>query len=116
MFKPQTPFNVPLLLLNPVMTTKNYGVAKKVYPEANSGLLFFGSFRTFGGTERDVNGVFSVLNTAVIETWFRPDIKSHSRVYVPSTGGMYEVIGTPENINMQNQYLKFKVSEVKGGA
>lgn len=116
MYKPSTPFNVPLLLLNPVGVTKNYGVTKKKYPEPQSGMLFYGSFRTFGGTEREINGVFSVLNTAVIETWYRPDIKADSRVYVPQTGELYEIIGTPENIGMRNQYLKFKVSEAKGGA
>ena len=80
------------------------------------GYMYYGSFRTFGGTERNVNGVYSIENTAVIETWFRPDIKANCRVYVPQNGATYEIMGDPENIDMRNQYLKFKVKQVKGGA
>lgn len=115
MYKPQTPFSVAFRLLIPSVT-KKVGVEAKSYPDANSGLLFYGSFRTFGGTERNVNGVYSVENTAVIETWFRPDIKANCRVYVPQNGATYEIMGDPENIDMRNQYLKFKVKQVKGGA
>lgn len=114
-YKPAAPFNVPLILLQP-----NYsnvlGVQKKTFPPASEGKLFYGSFKTFGGTERDVNGVFSLENTAVIDCWYRPDIKADCHIVVRSTGVEYEIIGEPENINMQNQYLKFKVIGVKGGA
>lgn len=115
MYKPQTPFSVALRLLIPSVT-KKVGVEAKSYPDANSGLLFYGSFRTFGGTERNVNGVYSIENTAVIETWFRPDIKSDCRIAVLQTGEIYEILGEPENIELRNQYLKFKVRQVKGGA
>ena len=93
-----------------------YGVNQLVYPDPEDGILIFGNFRTFGGTERDVNGLYSVENTANIETWYRPDIKSNCRIYVPGTGEYYDVLGEPENINMRNQYLKFKVLQIKGGA
>lgn len=115
MYKPQTPFSVALRLLIPSVT-KKVGVEAKSYPDANSGLLFYGSFRTFGGTERNVNGVYSIENTAVIETWFRPDIKSDCRIAVLQTGEIYEILGEPENIELRNQYLKFKVRQIKGGA
>lgn len=112
-YSPAAPFSVPMKLLIPTYTTIS-GVRKKTYP--TDGELFFGSFKTYGGTERDVNGVFSVEDTANIETWFRPDITSGCRIIVADTGAIYEIIGEPENINMRNQYLKFKVSRVKGGA
>lgn len=111
-YKPTTPYNVPMLLQIPTYT-KVDGVEKKTFAD---GGLIFGSFRTFGGTERDVNGVISVENTAVIETWFRPDIKSNCRLYIPSLGVVFEIMGVPENINMQNQRLKFKVIAIEGGA
>ena len=50
MYKPQTPFSVALRLLIPSVT-KKVGVEAKSYPDANSGLLFYGSFRTFGGSD-----------------------------------------------------------------
>ena len=40
------------------------------------------------------------------------DGEGRIRVY----GKDYEVLGTPENINMANTYLKVKVKAVKGGA
>lgn len=114
-YQPSVPFNVALVLLEPVYSNA-LGVQKKTFPPVCEGKLFYGSFKTFGGTERNVNGAYSVENTAVIDTWYRPDIKADCHVVVRSTGMEYEIIGEPENINMQNQYMKFKVIGVKGGA
>ena len=114
-YKPTTPFSVPMMLLIPTEST-SYGVTKDVYPTIDKGVPFFGSFRTFGGTEREVNGAYSIENTATIETWFRPDIKSNCRIGIPQTGMIYDILGEPENISMRNQFLKFKVIGIKGGA
>lgn len=114
-YRPTTPFSTPLVLLIPTKS-KSIGVNGYTYPELENGKLIFGSFKTYGGTEREVNGAYSVENTAVIETWFRPDIKSNCRIGVPETGAVYDILGEPENISMRNQFLKFKVMEVKGGA
>lgn len=113
-FRPSTPFNVPLILLVPTITTVS-GVDKKSFPALSEGIQFFGSFKTYGGTERDVNGIYSIIDTASIETWYRPDIKSNCRIGIPDTGAIYEILNEPENINMRNQYLKFRVKRVKGG-
>lgn len=115
MYKPATPFNTPLALLTPTYSDA-YGVSQKTYPSVEQGELIFGSFRTFGGTERDVNGLYSIENTATIETWFRPDIKSNCRIANLLTGEIYDILGEPENIEMRNQFLKIKVQQVKGGA
>jgi hypothetical protein len=116
---------IPLVLLTP--TYKNVsGVNKPIYPTIQEALdvkdekgnrlnLFFGSFKTYGGTERDVNGVYSIEDTANIETMYRPDIKANCRI-AREDGATYDIIGEPENINMRNQFLKFKVRRVKGGA
>ncbi len=114
-YRPQLPFTQPLRLLTPTYQTTS-GVRKKVWPKTDDGALIFASFRTFGGTERDVNGVYAVEDTAEIETWFRPDIQSGCAVAFPDTGALYEIVGEPENIERRNQYLKCKVSRVKGGA
>lgn len=113
-YKPSTPFDVPLMLLIPTYS-KVSGVSTKAFPSPENGILFYGSFKTYGGTERDVNGIFSIIDTATIECWYRPDIKSDCRIYVPSTEAIYDVWNEPENINMRNQYLKFKVKRITGG-
>lgn len=114
-FKLAAPLTTPMMLLIPTYS-KEYAVDVKTYPGINDGIPINGSFRTFGGTERDVNGIYSVENTATIETWYRPDIKSNCRIGLPQTGEIYEILGEPENIEMRNQYLRFKVMQVKGGA
>ena len=108
-------YDKPMKLLLPITTTV-LGVPKKTFPEPEEGLLFFGSFKTYGGTETTVNGVYSVEDTANIETWFRPDIVSGAKIYVPDNNGIYEIIGEPENLNLRGQRMKFKVRRVKGGA
>ncbi len=110
---------IPLILLIP--TYKNIsGVNKKTYPTIEEALqdkdkLFFGSFKTYGGTERDINGIYTIEDTANIETWYRPDIKANCRIAL-ETGEIYDVLGEPEDINKRHQFLKFKVRRVKGGA
>lgn len=115
LYRPSQPFTIPLVLLVPTYQTVS-GVKKKVFPDVKDGILFVGSFKTYGGTERNVNGIYSVEDTAIVETWFMPEFASGCRVAVASTGATYDIIGEPENIDMRNQFAKFKISRVKGGA
>lgn len=111
-YRPNLPFIVPLTLLIP---KKAYvkGVHQKYYPE--TGDTIYCSFRTFGGTERESNSVYSVENTAVIETWYRPDIKADCAV-MTQDGIQYEILGTPEDIEQRHQFLRFKIRAIEGGA
>ena len=113
-YKPAAPFNVPMYLLNPTVTTVK-GVAVKKYDEATE--LINVSFKSFGGTESVSNGVLTVADTVTVETWYRPDIKAHSRLMLAEDSAkVYEVIGEPEDIELRHQFLKFKVQRVAGGA
>lgn len=115
-YRPQLPFTVPMVVLAPSYSTVN-GVKKKTFPALENGIQIFGTFKTYGGTERAVNGIYSVEDTANIETWFRPDITSGCRIALANNPtAVYEVISEPENIELRNQYLVFKVSRIKGGA
>lgn len=115
-YKPSLPFSVPAHILTPTTTTVK-GVVKKTYNNPTENNLFYCSFRTFGGTESSSNGVYSVVDTANIETWFRPDIKANCRIVLAEDSSkVYEVIGEPENIELRNQFIKFKVQRVTGGA
>ena len=113
-FKPQL-FTTPLKLLIPTYENVK-GVTIKKYPNIDESPLIFASFKTYGGTETNNNGIYSVIDTANIETWYRPDISSDCQILNLINNGKYEVIGEPENINMRNQYLKFKVRRIKSGA
>ena len=102
----------PVQLLTPTYTTYN-GVAKPTYPA--SGEVIFVNWKAYGGTEREVNGVYSVIDTAQVVTWWRSDIKSDCRIKLEN-GTIYSIIGEPENIERQGVFCKFKVERVKGGA
>ena len=112
-FKPSSPFSVPMKLLIPV-TTQSYGAGKKTFSDPEDSELFFGSFRTFGGTENLQDGVFTIIDTAVIDTWFRPDIKADCKIYLCDSGQIYDIISDPEDIGFRHQYLQFKVRKAGG--
>ena len=109
-YRPKDPFATPIELLNPTYETVK-GVSVKRYPE--TGEVIFCSFKTYGGTESNANDQYSVIDTANIETWYRPDITSASRIKLDSKS--YDVIGEPEDILQRHQYLKFKVRAITGG-
>lgn len=110
MYRPSEPFTTVLEILKPVYKTVK-GVTVKEWEAIGS---FSCCFKTFGGTESVVNDQLTVVDTANIETWFRPDITSASCLRLGAK--MYEVIGEPEDIEQRHQFMKFKVRGVKGGA
>lgn len=90
------------------------GVNKKTYE--SDGILRFCNFSTYGGTETKVNDVVTVEDTAQIVAWYYPDITSGDHIKILTTGAEYEIIGEPENIELRNLEMTFKVRRYKGGA
>lgn len=114
-YKPDKPYDVPMLLYPVTGTTYVKGVQVNTYQK--TGVLFFGSFATYGGTEREVNGVRVVEDTATVGTWFRPEFAASGRVALAnSPGKLYEIVGQPEDIEQRHQHLRMKLSRVQGGA
>jgi len=91
------------------------GAPEYTYIDATDPVIFC-SFKTYGGTESVVNGLISIDNTASLVTWYRPDIKASDRIELLQDGSLWEIIGEPENVEMRNQTLMFKVRKVTGGA
>lgn len=112
-FKPAFPYSTPIELLIPSYT-KQKGVTVKSFPTV--GIRLNCSWKTYGGTETTTNDLYTIIDTANVETWYRPDIKADCRVRLLSTGEVYEIIDKPENVNVRNQFVKFKVRAVEGGA
>lgn len=113
-FKPAV-FNVAMKLLVPV-ESYSYGVLTKTYSEPANSETIFGSFKTFGGTENIQDGVFTLIDTAVVNTWYRPDITADCRIYICDTGAIYEIAGEPEDIALRHQYMQFHLRKVGGKA
>ena len=115
MFRPSEAgqMTTPLQLQQPVNVV-SYGVNKKTYKNIKG--VVMANFKTFGGTEKNDNGIITVEETAQVVCRYRPDIKSDTRVVLLQTGAVYEILGDPENIEMRNMFLKFKLRRVTGGA
>lgn len=101
------------MILVPVYSTSK-GVTKKTF--SDTGDIVFCNFKTFGGTESVKNDVLTIVDTANIETWFNPIIKSDCRIKLLDTGKIYDIISEVENIDMRNQFIKFKVRAVSACA
>lgn len=108
-YRPKVPFTTVAELFNPTVTVIK-GVTVKSYTKVDD---INCSFRTYGGTETLDNGVLTIIDTATIETWYRPDITASSQIKV--NGKTYEVICDVEDIELRHQFLKFKVRGVRGG-
>jgi hypothetical protein len=114
-YRPSKPFDTPLLLYPVIGTENKKGVPVKTY--ATEGILFFGSFATYGGTEREVNGVYSVEDTATVETYYRPEFAASGRVALANNQAkLYEIVGEPEDIEQRHQFCKMRLTRCKGGA
>lgn len=113
-YKPAKDFHTPMYLYTVTGYEEKIGVQKPVYSE--TGILFFGSFATYGGTERTVNDVLVVEDTATVATWYRPEFAANARVALAETGKLYEITGEPENIEQRNLYTEMKLTAVRGGA
>ena len=115
MYRPAeaTQMTTPLMLQTPT-SERVGGVLKKTYTDAEG--IVFANFKTYGGTEREVNGAYVVEDTANIVCWWRPDLTAGCRLKRLTDGAIFEIIGEPENIELRNMFFKFKVRRVKGGA
>lgn len=112
MFRPEEikRLRTPAELLTPIYSEYN-GVSKKTYPD--HGALIYINFKSRGGTDTVVNGIYSVISTAEIVTWYRDDIRSDCRIKINSD--LYEIKGEPEDVELQHQVMILKVEKVSGG-
>ena len=113
-YRPTVPFSTVLIVLKPVISMVG-GVRTKTLPDLDEGFKIHASFKSYGGTERIMDGIVAIDDTADVQTWFRPDITSEGVVVNPLTNAQYEILNEPENIDMRNQFLNFKVRRIKGG-
>lgn len=106
----------PCKVLIPEYKKKN-GKEVKSYPSVDdSEILFFCSFKTYGGTETLQDGVYAVNDTANIFCYYNENIQSNCRIVRMTDMAVFDVIGEPENIDMRFQFMKFKVKRTKGSA
>jgi hypothetical protein len=114
-YRPSRLFNVPFEVQSPVVSMVK-GVEVKSFNPPRESFRVSGSYVTFGGSERVVNGLTVVDDTGTIECYFDPRIAADCRLLNLNTQTSHEVVGAPENIEGRNQFLRLRVQAVKGGA
>lgn len=112
-FKGAPNFSVALKLLKPTSQMVK-GTRTDTFDDPSKVEPFFGSFKTYGGSENASNDVLTIFDTAIVETWYNPEITADCRIYVCETGKTYNIISEPENIDMRHKFMQFKVERVGG--
>lgn len=106
--RPRQPFTTSVELQTASFETVLGVATKKYISKGNISCLW----KTFGGTETEVNGQIVVTDTVQVQTWFRDDIDSSARLIL--NGKVYEIMGEPEDIEQRHQFMRFKVKRVGG--
>lgn len=109
-YQPAVPFSVPAMLLKRSKTKIN-GVNQEAFAERS---MFYCSAKSYGGTEKIVNGVYVIEDTWQIDTWFSSDFGKGDRIRFLDDNTEYEIVASPENINRRGQYMRFKVVKIGG--
>lgn len=89
------------------------GRVQRTYADS---FIFPCNFSTHGGTEIVVDGLLRIDETATITSRYFPEIKANGRIKLLKSGAVYEIIAEPENVEMRDLWLIFKVRRIKGGA
>lgn len=113
MFKPPEQMTTPMRLQKRKVTTVS-GAKETTYKDAEQDPVIMCNFKSKGGTESTHNGQYIVLDTATVQTWYRPDIKKGDRLIMVQDGSAWDIKGNPENIEMRNQMLILKVQNAGG--
>lgn len=112
-YTPNLPYNIPAKILRRSdKPKKTNGVNQYEYTEDDK--ILFCSAKSYGGTEKGVNGVSVIVDTWFVEMWFTPNVRKGDKIRFLDDGSEYEILATPENINRENIHMKFKVERIGG--
>lgn len=111
MFKVSEQMTTPMRLMKR-QTEKVLGATETTYTEATDPIIYC-NFKSKGGTEAVHNGQYIILETATVQTWYRPDIKKGDRLILPD-GSAWDIKGNPENVEQRNQLMILKLQNVGG--
>ena len=113
MYKPANirEFITPAIHKKPTIKTVNGRTVKKDPKPVGT---VKGKFKLKGTSEITANGVTVVNDKTTFTTWFKADFAAAD---ILTIGGVdYEIIGTPENVEMRNRYSVLMLERISGGA
>lgn len=104
-FVPSAILNVPARILHCTYKKVN-GVNTEVY-EPDEDVLWVGA-KSYGGTEKNVNDVYTIIDTMEFTCYYTSNIQSSDRLEILTDGSVWEILNTPENIDMRGAFMKIK--------
>ena len=111
MFKPKIQqFSTQVRIQHRVINNIN-GAPEISYQDAVPALDFC-SWKGKGGREKIESGRLSVIDTAELTMWYRPDVSEKDRILLNGEESLaYEIVNI-ENIEMRGMYMIIKVRRV----
>lgn len=113
MFRPPEQMATPMRLQKRIVKTV-HGAEMAEYKDADQEPVIMCNFKSKGGTEAIHNGQYIILDTATVQTWYRPDIKKGDRLILEQDGSAWDIKGNPENVEMRNRLLIIKLQNAGG--
>lgn len=87
------------------------GRTQSVYKEVG---IVRGKFKQKGTAETQANGLTIVNDKTTFITWYKADFKAADILTI--NGADFEIVGTPENVEMRNRYSVITLERISGGA
>ena len=114
MYKPANirEFVTPAVLKH-VSYTMIEGRSQKTFTEAENPNIR-GKFKQKGSTELNANGLTIVNDHTSFITWWRSDFRASDILTI--NGIDYQIIGTPEDVEMRHRYAVLNLVRYEGGA
>lgn len=73
-----------------------------------------GKFKQKGTAETSANGLTVISEKTTYTTWYKADYEAKD---ILTIGGIdFEIVGTPENVEMRNRYSIITLERIDGGA
>lgn len=107
-YRPNLPYSTICQWLVPTVVKVN-GANTVKYVD---GEKFGCRMKSYGGRESEVNDVYRVIEQYNVETYYNPTIGKNHRIRILQDGSEWEVLEKPENVEMQNKYMLFKIERV----
>lgn len=110
-YVPNAVLNVPVRIWHCAYVRQN-GVQKASYIPDDD--IIWVGVKSYGGTEKTVDGVYSVEDTIEVTGYYTPNLKSSDRIQLLGDGSFWEVLNTPENIDMRGAFMRLKCRRYHG--
>lgn len=110
-YEANLPFDIPALHLKRTLKKIN-GANQEIFTEAEK--PFFCSAKSYGGTEKVVNGVVVIEDTWIVDAYYNPSFRKGDKIRFLDDNSEFEILASPENINRRGKFMRFKVLAIGG--